>query len=83
MAPGRLTDTYGGYRARLVEQLRQNGIEDLAVLRAFGETPRHLFVPEALRHRAYEDTALPIGNRQTISQPSTQGFRETRSGASE
>ncbi len=72
MAPGRLTDTYGGYRARLVEQLRQNGIEDLAVLRAFGETPRHLFVPEALRHRAYEDTALPIGNRQTISQPSTQ-----------
>ncbi len=72
MAPGRLTDTYGGYRARLVEQLRQNGIEDLAVLRAFGETPRHLFVPEALRHRAYEDTALPIGNRQTISQRSTQ-----------
>lgn len=72
MAAGRLADTYGGYRSRLVELLRQNGIEDLAVLRAFGETPRHLFVPEAMRHRAYEDAALPIGNGQTISQPTTQ-----------
>ena len=67
-----MRDTYGGYRARLVEQLREHGIEDLAVLRAFGETPRHLFVPEAVRHRAYEDVALPIGKGQTISQPSTQ-----------
>lgn len=47
-------------------------MRDLAVLRAFGETPRHLFVPEALRRRAYEDVSLPIGNGQTISQPSTQ-----------
>jgi protein-L-isoaspartate(D-aspartate) O-methyltransferase len=65
-------DTYGGYRARLVEQLRTQGIRDLAVLQAFAVTPRHLFVPEAVRHRAYEDAALPIGNGQTISQPSTQ-----------
>ncbi|UCF40833.1 MAG: protein-L-isoaspartate(D-aspartate) O-methyltransferase [Gemmatimonadota bacterium] len=72
MAAGRLGDTYGGYRARLLERLRAQGIQDLAVLRAFGETPRHLFVPEALRHRAYEDGALPIGHGQTISQPTTQ-----------
>lgn len=65
-------DTYGGYRARLVEQLRAQGIRDLAVLRAFGETPRHLFVPEGVRHRAYEDASLPIGRGQTISQPFTQ-----------
>ena len=65
-------DTYGGYRARLVEQLRAQGIRDLAVLKAFSVTPRHLFVPEAVRHRAYEDAALPIGNGQTISQPFTQ-----------
>ena len=65
-------DGFGGYRARLVEGLRAKGIRDLAVLRAFAETPRHLFVPQALRHRAYEDAALPIGNGQTISQPFTQ-----------
>jgi protein-L-isoaspartate(D-aspartate) O-methyltransferase len=65
-------DTYGGYRARLVEMLRTQGIRDLAVLNAFAATPRHLFVPEAVRHRAYEDAALPIGNGQTISQPYTQ-----------
>ena len=69
---GSSRDTYGGYRVRLVEQLRAQGIRDLAVLRAFAATPRHLFVPEAVRHRAYEDTALPIGTGQTISQPLTQ-----------
>jgi protein-L-isoaspartate(D-aspartate) O-methyltransferase len=65
-------DGFGGYRSRLVEGLRAKGIRDLAVLRAFAETPRHLFVPQAVRHRAYEDAALPIGNGQTISQPFTQ-----------
>lgn len=65
-------DTFGGYRMRLVETLRQRGIRDLAVLRAFAETPRHLFVPDAVRHRAYDDAALPIGAGQTISQPLTQ-----------
>jgi protein-L-isoaspartate(D-aspartate) O-methyltransferase len=77
MGPGRLgggasADTFGGYRARLVERLREQGICDLTVLRAFAETPRHLFVPEAMRQRAYEDAALPIGGGQTISQPFTQ-----------
>ncbi|MFC1639584.1 protein-L-isoaspartate(D-aspartate) O-methyltransferase [Gemmatimonadota bacterium] len=72
MEAGRLADSYGGYRSRLVEVLRTNGIEDMSVLRAFGEVPRHLFVPEALRLRAYEDMALPIGHGQTISQPTTQ-----------
>ncbi len=43
----------------------------MAVLAAVGQVPRHLFVPEAMRGKAYEDTSLPIGNRQTISQPST------------
>ena len=74
MEPREVTgrDTYGGYRARLVEGLRAKGIRDLAVLGAFAVTPRHLFVPEAVRHRAYEDAALPIGTGQTISQPFTQ-----------
>ncbi|HEX9727671.1 MAG TPA: protein-L-isoaspartate(D-aspartate) O-methyltransferase [Gemmatimonadales bacterium] len=72
MATRPVGDSYGGYRAKLVEELRGKGIDDLAVLRAFGETPRHLFVPEALVRQAYEDTSLPIGNGQTISQPSTQ-----------
>lgn len=57
-------------RRRLVETLQERGIADLAVLRAFEQTPRHHFVPTGIRHRAYEDTALPIGNGQTISQPS-------------
>lgn len=61
---------YRGPRRRLIETLRANGITDLAVLRAFELTPRHLFVPSGVRHRAYEDTALPIGSGQTISQPS-------------
>lgn len=65
-------DSYGGYRAQLVERLRSLGIRDLAVLRAFAETPRHRFVPAAVRHRAYEDVALPIGGGQTISRPWTQ-----------
>jgi protein-L-isoaspartate(D-aspartate) O-methyltransferase len=65
-------DSYGGYRTRLVETLQQKGIRDLAVLRAVGTVPRHLFVPESVRHRAYEDVALPIGGGQTISQPWVQ-----------
>ena len=61
---------YRGPRRRLVELLQQQGIKDLAVLHAIDQTPRHLFVPTGVRHRAYEDSALPIGNGQTISQPS-------------
>ncbi len=59
-----------GPRRRLIETLQANGIRDLSVLRAFDEVPRHLFVPTGVRHRAYEDAALPIGSGQTISQPS-------------
>jgi protein-L-isoaspartate(D-aspartate) O-methyltransferase len=64
-------DSYAGYRQKLVEAVRLKGVEDLAVLRAISEVPRHLFVPPALLAKAYEDTSLPIGNGQTISQPST------------
>jgi protein-L-isoaspartate(D-aspartate) O-methyltransferase len=56
-------------RDRLVERLRGKGIRNEAVLDAIRNTPRHLFVDEALASRAYEDTALPIGFNQTISQP--------------
>ena len=56
-------------RARMVERLRDAGIRDEQVLGAMGSVPRHLFVDEALASRAYEDTALPIGYGQTISQP--------------
>lgn len=62
---------FTGARRRLIEHLQETGISDLAVLRAFDMTPRHEFVPTGMRHRAYEDSALPIGNGQTISQPST------------
>jgi protein-L-isoaspartate(D-aspartate) O-methyltransferase len=65
-------DSYGGYRTRLVEQLQAKGIRDLAVLQAISTVPRHLFVPESVRHRAYEDSALPIAAGQTISQPWVQ-----------
>ena len=56
-------------RRRLVEHLQSIGVTDLAVLHAFASVPRHHFVPEAVRHRAYEDVALPLGHGQTISRP--------------
>jgi protein-L-isoaspartate(D-aspartate) O-methyltransferase len=56
-------------RDRLVARLREEGISNEAVLDVVRNTPRHLFVDEALASRAYEDTALPIGYNQTISQP--------------
>ena len=56
-------------RERLVQRLRDGGIDNSRVIEAIRSTPRHLFVEEALSHRAYEDTALPIGYGQTISQP--------------
>lgn len=58
-------------RERLLERLFEDGIRNLHVLEAMRRTPRHLFVDEALSHRAYEDTALPIGHQQTLSQPYT------------
>ncbi len=56
-------------RERLIQRLREEGIRDERVLEAMRNVPRHLFVDEALATRAYEDTALPIGHGQTISQP--------------
>lgn len=56
-------------RNRLLTRLREQGIKNELVLDVMGSTPRHIFIDEALAHRAYEDTALPIGNNQTISQP--------------
>lgn len=56
-------------RERLLARLQAEGIRDMAVLAAIREVPRHVFVDEALASRAYEDTALPIGAGQTISQP--------------
>jgi len=61
--------TSQGTRDRLVQTLRREGIRDEGVLRAITQVPRHKFVDEALSSRAYENTALPIGQSQTISQP--------------
>ena len=67
-----MSDGYAGYRSALVETLQQKGIRDMAVLRAVATVPRHRFVPEPLLSRAYDDSALPIGQGQTISQPYVQ-----------
>lgn len=56
-------------RERLVQRLMEQGIVQISVLEAIRVTPRHLFIEEALAHRAYEDVSLPIGFNQTISQP--------------
>ncbi|WP_341305431.1 protein-L-isoaspartate(D-aspartate) O-methyltransferase [Pseudomonas sp. TMP25] len=56
-------------RERLIQRLYEEGLSNAHVLETIRRTPRHLFVDEALAHRAYEDTALPIGSNQTISQP--------------
>ena len=56
-------------RARMIDRLREQGIKNEAVLRAMAAVPRHVFIEEALASRAYEDTALPLGLGQTISQP--------------
>lgn len=63
-------DPYAAQRERMVrEQIESRGIRDAAVLRAMRDVPREWFVPEAHRHLAYEDSPLPIGKSQTISQP--------------
>ena len=61
-------------RRRLIEQLREGGITDLALLHAFDLVPRHLFVPERFEARAYADEALPLGKGQSISRPSTHAL---------
>jgi len=64
-------DATAGARRRMVERLRQQGIKDERVLAAMNAVPRELFVPPALRVKAYQESRLPIGEGQTISQPWT------------
>lgn len=64
-----MTDLLSARRRMVERQLRRRGIEDERVLVAMEEVPREAFLPEALRDRAYADSALPIGKEQTISQP--------------
>ncbi len=61
-------------RRGLIEQIRERGIDDLEVLRVFDVVPRHIFLPDAVHNRAYEDVPLPIGFGQTASQPSLQAL---------
>jgi protein-L-isoaspartate(D-aspartate) O-methyltransferase len=61
-------------RRHLIEVIREHDIEDLEILRAFDVTPRHIFLPESVQHRAYEDAPVPIGFGQTASQPSLQAL---------
>ena len=61
-------------RNDLVEVIKKKGITDPNVIDAIGKVERHLFVPPAIQHLAYEDNALPIGFGQTISQPFTVAF---------
>jgi protein-L-isoaspartate(D-aspartate) O-methyltransferase len=56
-------------RDRMVDRLKEQGITNNKILSVMGDVPRHIFVDEALASRSYEDTALPIGYNQTISQP--------------
>jgi len=64
-------DVAGLVRHRDLAELRERGIENEVLLDVINMTPRHVFIDEALAHRAYEDTSLPIGFNQTISQPYT------------
>lgn len=73
MEPGALSDLrYVGYRRRLIEEIRAKGTDDLELLQLFDRVPRHLFLPEGVHPRAYEDAPIPIGYGQTASQPSLQ-----------
>ena len=75
MGPGPLEDTrFVGYRRKLIEDIRSHGIDDLETLQLFDRVPRHLFLPEGVLPRAYEDAPIPIGYQQTASQPSLQAY---------
>jgi protein-L-isoaspartate(D-aspartate) O-methyltransferase len=63
-----------GYRRKLIEEIREHGINDLEILEVFDRVPRHIFLPEGVINRAYEDAPLPIGFGQTASQPSLQAY---------
>jgi protein-L-isoaspartate(D-aspartate) O-methyltransferase len=75
LGPDSLSDRrYERQRRQLIEAIADQGIDDLEVLRTFEITPRHIFLPESVQHRAYEDAPLPIGFHQTASQPSLQAL---------
>jgi protein-L-isoaspartate(D-aspartate) O-methyltransferase len=63
---------FSAQRRALIEEIRNRGVTDLEILRLFDLVPRHLFLPEGVWNRAYEDAPLPIGFGQTASQPSLQ-----------
>ena len=63
-----------GYRRKLIEDIRTRGVTDLEILSLFDQVPRHLFLPEGVWPRAYEDAPIPIGWGQTASQPSLQAL---------
>ncbi len=65
---------YEQEREELIKILKQKGITDERVLKAFSKVERHLFVPDVMKHHSYKDVALPIGYEQTISQPYTVAF---------
>jgi len=69
-----MSDRYVAQRRALINRLQERGIRDLSVLQAFDRVPRHLFVPQAVAFRAYEDHPIPIGFGQTASQPSLQAL---------
>lgn len=69
-----MSDRFVAQRRALIGRMQERGIRDLEILRAFDLVPRHLFVPQAVAHRAYEDAPVPIGFGQTASQPSLQAL---------
>jgi len=75
VGPGPVDDPrFIGYRRKLIEDIRARGIDDLELLALFDQVPRHLFLPEGMWPRAYEDAPIPIGYQQTASQPSLQAY---------
>jgi len=66
--------SFVGYRRKLIEEIRERGIDDLEVLQLFDQVPRHVFLPQGVWPRAYEDAPIPIGYSQTASQPSLQAL---------
>ncbi len=75
MGTSPIDDTrFVGHRRKLIEEIQAKGIDDLETLQYFDVVPRHIFIPEVLWPRAYEDAPLPIGFGQTASQPSLQAY---------
>ncbi len=73
MEPDALDDVrFVGYRRKLIEDIRARGVDDLETLQLFDRVPRHIFLPDGVQPRAYEDGPIPIGFGQTASQPSLQ-----------